>query len=54
MTEVELQQILSQHEGLKLDFKREYKLSKSPPLGTAQQDWSKFINGQWDEFIKDG
>ena len=42
-----------QEEDLKLDFKREYKLSKTLPAGTNRQDWNRFIQGQWDEFIKD-
>jgi len=53
MTPDKVWAILSQPEGLKLDFKREYKLTKVPPQGTDQQQWTNFVNGQWDEFIKD-
>lgn len=53
MTPEELRQIISQDEGLKLDFKRKYDLNKTPPDGTDQQKWVRYINGQWDEFIKD-
>jgi len=53
MTPEELKIIISQPESPKLDFKREYKLNKTPPTDTDKQTWIKFINGQWDEFIKD-
>lgn len=53
MTPEELRDIISQTEGLKLDFKREYKLSNTTPAGTDKQLWNEFIKGQWDEFIKD-
>jgi 3-methyladenine DNA glycosylase AlkC len=49
----ELRAILSQREGLKLDFKREYKFSKTPPSNVTKQKWKEFVDGQWDEFIKD-
>lgn len=53
MSPDELQKILSQREGLKLDFKREYKLNDMPPVGANEQQWNVFVKGQWDEFIKD-
>ncbi len=53
MNTTELQLILSQPEGIKLDFKREYKLGKTPPNGTDTQKRRNYVNGQWDEFIKD-
>ncbi len=49
----ELLRLLDKKEGLKLDFKREYKLNENPPAGTDRNMWSQFIKGQWDEFIKD-
>lgn len=53
MTIEELRVILSKSEGLKLDFKRQYKLNSTPPASTDKQVWVKFVNGQWDELIKD-
>ncbi len=49
----ELEIILRKKEGLKLEFKREYKLDIPPPAGTEEQLWTRFLAGQWDEFIKD-
>jgi uncharacterized protein YjbI with pentapeptide repeats len=49
----ELRELLGQQEGLKLDFKREYKLNETPPVGTERQMWIGFVKGQWDELIKD-
>ncbi len=41
-------------EGLKLDFKREYHLDKScPPSGANPQEWRRYVDGQWDELVKD-
>lgn len=49
-----LQELISQKEGLKLDFKREYKLTSEPPTpDTKKQEWEAYVKGQWDEFIKD-
>lgn len=55
MTSEELTRIISQPEGLKLDFKREYKLARTPPDGMDidVQDWAKYREGQWNELIKD-
>jgi hypothetical protein len=53
MTIEELRAILSQSEGLKLDFKREYRLHPTAAPIADRQNWAKFINGQWDELIKD-
>ncbi|MCY7277785.1 MAG: putative DNA binding domain-containing protein [Phormidesmis sp. CAN_BIN44] len=53
MTPEELYRILALQEGLKLDFKREYKLNSQPPAGVNKQEWKKLVNGQWDELIKD-
>lgn len=53
MTPEELRELIRQPEGIKLDFKREYKLSAIPPAGTDKQMWTAFVRGQWDEFIKD-
>jgi hypothetical protein len=53
MTPEELRALLSHGEDIKLDFKREYKLSKNAPPGCNRQRWAEFVNGQWDEFIKD-
>lgn len=53
MNSEELQKLILQDEGIKLDFKREYKLNKTPPDGTDKQRWIMFIEGQWHEFIKD-
>src|SRR5438309_11562100 len=53
MTPEELRYLLSQSEGLKLDFKREYHLDKTPPPGIDGQLWTKFVAGQRHEFIKD-
>ena len=55
MTPEELCEIITQREGLKLDFKHEYKLGKSPPAGMSvrHQDWNQYIKGQWLEFTKD-
>lgn len=49
----ELHEILSQEEGIKLDFKREYKLNNAPHTCPDKQMWKLYIQGQWDEFIKD-
>jgi hypothetical protein len=53
MTSEELRNLLSQREGLKLDFKREYHLSKTPPPSANPNDWSKLVTGQRHELIKD-
>jgi len=53
MTPEELSQILVRPEGLKLDFKREYKLNSQPPAGVDKQEWQKLVKGQLDELIKD-
>ncbi len=53
MTPEELRLLLRKPEGLKLDFKREYKLNAEPPTGTNKQKWKQYSDGQWDEFIKD-
>jgi hypothetical protein len=53
MTPEELRDLLSQQEGLKLDFKREFHLDKTPPPGIDGQLWTKFVAGQRHEFIKD-
>jgi hypothetical protein len=53
MTSEELLELLERPEGLKLDFKREYKLSSTPPSGVDRQEWNRLVNGQWDELIKD-
>lgn len=53
MTPTELRDLLSQREGLKLDFKREYHLSKKPPPDVNEKDWAKLVNGQRHELIKD-
>ncbi|MFC1878914.1 tetratricopeptide repeat protein [Chloroflexota bacterium] len=53
MTPEELKEILRQPEGLKLDFKKEFKLNSYPPTGTDKQKWKSFVDGQWGEFIKD-
>lgn len=53
MTPEELRDLLSQSEGLKLDFKREYHLDKTPPPSVDGQLWAKFVAGQRHEFIKD-
>src|SRR5690242_19940354 len=53
MTPDDLRNTLLQREGLKLDFKREYKLGKTPPSGVDLQKWKQFLEAQWDEFIKD-
>lgn len=49
----DLRELLKQPEGLKLDFKREYKFLKPRPDGTDKQQWNLYVQGQWDEFIKD-
>jgi hypothetical protein len=53
MTIEELRAILSKSAGLKLDFKREYKLNPTAPATTDRQNRVKFVNGQWCELIKD-
>lgn len=53
MTPDELRSIISQPEGLKLDFKREYKLSNQAPANPERQLWKQLIDGQWEELIKD-
>ncbi len=55
MTEEELLKIISRKEGLKLDFKREYKLDKKlfTITDTNTQVIDKQVKEQWDEFIKD-
>jgi hypothetical protein len=53
MTSDELRALLSQRENLKLDFKREYHLSKTPPPGVNEKDWSRLTAGQRHELIKD-
>jgi hypothetical protein len=55
LTEFQLRELLAQpKEGLKLDFKREYKLNKTPPTSdTDKRLWNRFVEGQWHEFIKD-
>jgi hypothetical protein len=53
MTPEELHQILLLPEGLKLDFKREYKLNSQPTTGVDKQKWNQLVKGQWDELIKD-
>lgn len=53
MTPQELRKLLRLSEGLKLDFKREYKLQAKVPDGVDRQLWSQYIAGQWDELIKD-
>ncbi|HEX8552173.1 MAG TPA: RNA-binding domain-containing protein [Abditibacteriaceae bacterium] len=49
----ELETILQQPEGVKLDFKRQYALNRVPPAGIDKQLWTSYINGQWDELVKD-
>ncbi|HOT92452.1 MAG TPA: putative DNA binding domain-containing protein [Anaerolineae bacterium] len=53
MNPVELQELLSKKEGLKLDFKQEYKLYDVPPANTDKRMWDDYVRGQWDELIKD-
>jgi len=54
MTSDELRNIMRLPEGLKLDFKREYHLDKrTVPDGANKQDWTKYVNGQWNELTKD-
>src|SRR5262245_17171088 len=53
MTPEDLRSILSQSEGLKLDFKQEYTLSKTSPSNINKQDWARFVNEQRDESIKE-
>lgn len=53
MKPVELQELLRKKEGLKLDFKQEYKLHSDPPVNTEPKAWADYVKGQWDEFIKD-
>jgi hypothetical protein len=53
MTADELRELLAQSEGLKLEFKREYHLNKTPPSGVNPQDWRTLVDGQKDELIKD-
>jgi len=49
----QLRDLISKQEGLKLDFKREYKLQSKPPDEVDQQQWKQIVNGQWEELIKD-
>lgn len=49
----ELKLTLRKEEGLKLDFKREYKISPILPVGGNKQLWASLAKSQWDEFIKD-
>lgn len=49
----QIRRILSQNEGLKLDFKREYKLNNGPPNGSDPRLWGDLVKGQWHELIKD-
>lgn len=53
MSPAELQNLLSKEEHLKLDFKREFKLDDTPPGSTPKELWAQYIQGQWDELIKD-
>lgn len=55
MTPDELRILLAQPEGLKLDFKREYKLGETPPSGMNidLKDWKRYIEGQKNEMMKD-
>jgi hypothetical protein len=53
MTSSQLSDLLKQQEGPNLEFKRQYKLSETPPDVSDKQSWNKLVNGQWDEFIKD-
>ena len=53
MTPEELQKLIAQDEDIKLDFKREYHLDKMYSGSMNRQDWVTYVNGQWDEFIKD-
>lgn len=53
MSPSELQDLLSRKEGLKLEFKKEYKLYEIPPGTTDRNLWSGYVKGQWDELIKD-
>lgn len=48
-----LEKMIPLKEGLKLDFKREYKLTAPQNPLPDKQTWQKFIDGQWNEFIKD-
>ena len=53
MTANQLRAVISGPEGLKLDFKREYKLSPDPPSGTEAKLWKTFVKGQWEELMRD-
>lgn len=53
MTADELRELLAQSEGLKLEFKREYHLNKTPPSGVNPQEWRTLVDGQKHELIKD-
>lgn len=53
MTPQELGKLLRKTEGLKLDFKREYKLQAKAPDGVDGKWWHQFVIGQWHELIKD-
>ena len=50
-----LKRLISQPEGLKIDFKRDfYKITKSDySQATEQQQIKKLMQEQWGEFIKD-
>ncbi len=48
-----LRETIRKSEGLKLDFKREFHLGETPPVDTDKQLWKRYVDGQWDEFIKD-
>jgi hypothetical protein len=49
MTPEELSQILVRPEGLKLDFKREYKLSSQPPAGVDKQEWKQLVKRMFEK-----
>lgn len=53
MTPKELNSLIRKNEGLKLDFKREYKLQDKAPEGVDRQSWNRFVTGQWQELVKD-
>lgn len=50
MTPEELRELLTCQEGVKLEFKSEFKLVV---LVKKNQQWTRFVEGQWHEFIKD-
>jgi len=53
MNAEKLKELIRCNEGLKLDFKREYKLQITAPNGVDKRIWQEFVTGQWDEIIKD-